>query len=92
MPKPNQVAIDVEPIDRLEEKVKALVAVVGRLRTEQARTTEENQRLTRELEATRARLAEIEGVSAEVTMLKEERAVVRSRVAEMLEQIEALSL
>ncbi len=92
MPKTNPVAIDVEPIDRLEEKVKALVAVVGRLRTEQARLSEENQRLTRELETARTRLAEIEGVSAEVTMLKEEREVVRSRVAEMLEQIEALSL
>ena len=84
--------VSVEPLDRLEEKVKVLVAMVGRLRTEHARLTEENQRLTRDLDTARARLSEVESATAEVTMLKEEREVMRTRVAEMLEQLEALNL
>ena len=84
--------VDLEPIDRLEEKVKLLVAVVDRMRAEQARAAEDNLRLTRELEAARQRLAEAEGTHAEVSLLKEERDVIRSRVTEMLEQLEALNL
>jgi regulator of replication initiation timing len=84
--------IDLEPLDRLEEKIRLLAAMIGQLRTEQARAAEENQRLTRELETARARLAEAEGVGAEVSTLREERDVIRTRVAEMLEQLDALSL
>jgi FtsZ-binding cell division protein ZapB len=32
----------VEPIDRLEEKIKTLVSVIGRLRGEQSRIQEDN--------------------------------------------------
>ena len=39
-----------------------------------------------------ARLAEAEGAGAELTTLRDEREVIRGRVAEMLEQLEALSL
>ena len=42
-------SVDLEPIDRLEEKMKLLVGMVDRMRTEQARAAEENQRLSREL-------------------------------------------
>src|SRR5947199_15486 len=49
--------VELEPIDRLEEKVRALVTMVERMKAEQARAAEENQRLSRELDATRARLA-----------------------------------
>jgi regulator of replication initiation timing len=84
--------IDQEPIDRLEEKVKLLVAMIGRLRTDQARMAEDHLRLSRELDAAKARLAEVEGSSAEVALLKEERDVIRTRVTEMLEQLEALNL
>jgi regulator of replication initiation timing len=48
---------DLDPIDRLEEKVKMLVGIVTQLRAEHARATEENGRLARELENMRARLA-----------------------------------
>ena len=41
----------VEPIDRLEEKIKLLVSVIGRLRGEQSRLMEDNARLQREVEA-----------------------------------------
>ena len=49
-------SVDLEPIDRLEEKVKLLVSLVERMKLEQARAAEENQRLARELDALRARL------------------------------------
>ncbi len=84
--------VELEPIDRLEEKVKALVGIVDRLRTEQARTLEENQRLSRELDALRGRLTASEAAAAELTTLREERDVIRTRVSDMLEQLEALNL
>jgi FtsZ-binding cell division protein ZapB len=83
---------DLEPIDRLEEKVKLLVGLVERLKLETARAAEENQRLAHEMDALRARLASSEGVATELTSLKEERDVIRTRVTDMLEQLEALSL
>ncbi|HEX2445650.1 MAG TPA: cell division protein ZapB [Vicinamibacterales bacterium] len=85
-------AVDLEPIDRLEEKVRLLVGMIDRLRAEQARTLEENQRLAREMDALRARIADAQGASAEVESLREERELIRSRVVEMLQRIEALNL
>jgi regulator of replication initiation timing len=84
--------VDLEPIDRLEEKVKLLVGVIDRLRADQARAADENTRLNRELDGLRARLTEAEGTSSELTALREERALIRSRVDEMLSTIESLNL
>ena len=85
-------SVDLEPIDRLEEKMKLLVGLVERMKAEQERAAEENQRLSRELESMRARLTASEGLGAELSTLKEERDVIRTRVTDMLEQLEALSL
>lgn len=85
-------SIELEPIDRLEEKVKALVTMVERMKSEQARAAEENQRLSRELDAMRGRLAASDSVNSELSGLKEERDLIRTRVGEMLEQLEALNL
>jgi len=85
-------SIELEPIDRLEEKVKLLVGMVERMKSEQARAAEENQRLSRELESMRARLASSDGLASELSSLKQERDVIRTRVTDMLEQLEALSL
>jgi regulator of replication initiation timing len=85
-------SVELEPIDRLEEKMKLLVSMVERMKAEQARAAEENQRLSRELDAVRARLAASDGLSSELSALKEERDVIRTRVTDMLEQLEALSL
>ena len=85
-------SVELEPIDRLEEKVKLLVAMVERMKTEQARTAEENQRLARELEVMNDRMASSDALASELSTLKEEREVIRSRVGEMLGQLEALNL
>jgi regulator of replication initiation timing len=81
---------DLDPIDRLEEKVKLLVSVVAQLRRENAKALDDNSRLIRELDSTRARLAESEVSGDELTALREERDVIRARVAEMLDQLEAI--
>ena len=85
-------SVDLEPIDRLEEKLKLLVSLVERLKLESARAAEENQRLLHEMEALRGRLASSESVVSELSTLREERDVIRTRVTDMLEQLEALSL
>jgi regulator of replication initiation timing len=83
---------DLEPIDRLEQKVKQLVGMVDRMKAEQARVVDENQKLVRELEAVRGRLAASDTVANEVSSLKEERDVIRTRVEEILGQLEAINL
>ena len=84
--------VDLDPIDRLEEKVKLLVNMVERMKADQARADDENQRLTREIESLRGRLASSDTVVAELSSLQQERDVIRTRVGEMLEQLEALNL
>ena len=84
--------VDLAPIDRLEDKVKALVALVDRLKGDAARLAEDNARLAREVESLHTRIAEAESTSGEIVALREERDLVRARVAEMLEQLEGLSL
>jgi regulator of replication initiation timing len=84
--------VDLEPIDRLEEKVRMLVDMIDRLRADHARAADENGRLARDLDALKARLAEAEGAGTEVATLREERDLIRSRVSEMLAQIESLKL
>jgi regulator of replication initiation timing len=81
---------ELDPIDRLEEKVKLLVGVVTQLRNEHARATEENARLAREVDTLRARLLDSEASSSELSALRDERDLIRSRVEEMLDQLEAL--
>ena len=84
--------VDLEPIDRLEEKVKLLVGMIDRLRSENSRASDENARLARELDATRARASDAETANADVAALREERDLIRSRVDDMLKQIESLNL
>ena len=53
---------------------------------------EDNDRLLRELDGVRGRLTEAEGTNAELSALREERDLIRTRVNEMLEQIDGLKL
>ena len=85
-------SVDFEPIDRLEEKVKLLVNLVERMKLETARAAEEHQRMSHELDSVRVRLSSSEGLVTELSALKEERDVIRTRVTDMLDQLEALNL
>lgn len=82
--------VDLEPIDRLEEKIRLLVGIVARLREEQAAATHDRAALTQEIEGLRARLAEADGADAELSALRDERNVIRERVADMLSQLETI--
>jgi len=85
-------SVEMESIDRLEEKVKLLVGVVERLRANEGRLSEENGRLVRELDTALTRLTAAEGSGAEITALREEREIIKARVDDMLAQIDALNL
>jgi regulator of replication initiation timing len=81
---------DLDPIDRLEDKVRTLIGVVTQLRADHAKAAEENIRLAREIDTLQARLAESEVTGSELNVLREERDLIRSRVAEMLQQLESI--
>ena len=83
--------VDLDPIDRLEDKVKLLVGLVTQLRAEQARAAEENARLTEELEELRGKIADLDGTTSELAALRDERELVRARVSDMLRQLDHLN-
>ncbi len=84
--------VDVQPIDRLEEKVRQMVGVIDALRTEKAKATDEVSRLQQELASLKSRLAESATASAELATMREERDLVRARVTQMISQIDKLDL
>ena len=83
-------ATELDPIDRLEDKVKLLVNVISQLRAERAHAIDHAAQLTEELNALRARVTAADQVGSELTALREERAAIRTRVADMLEQLEGI--
>ena len=84
--------VELEPLDRLEDKVKRLIAMVDRMTADQKRAAEENQRLKNEIDSLRTRAASNEALTTEISALKDQRDVIRTRVGEMLDQLEALNL
>jgi hypothetical protein len=85
-------ALELDAIDRLEEKLKLVVGIVERLKTDQAKTVAENERLNREIDRLNGQIASNDTLSVELTSLREERDVIRTRVTDMLEQLESLNL
>jgi regulator of replication initiation timing len=81
---------EIDPIDRLEEKLGLLVEMVTRLRAEQAQAAEAHQQLAKENDALRARSENAEGAQQELDALRGERDVIRGRVTDMLSQLESL--
>jgi regulator of replication initiation timing len=81
---------ELDPIDRLEEKIKRLVEMIAQLRAERTRAADENARLAQELDSMRVRLLDAEAVNGQLTALRDERDIIRTRVAEMLEQLEGI--
>ena len=82
----------LESIDRLEDKIKLLVTTIGRIKGEQARVAEENSRLKSEIETLKGRVSTAETAGAEVVTLREERDLIKSRVSDMLKQLDGLNL
>ena len=82
----------LESIDRLEEKIKLLVNTIVRIKGEQTRAAEDNAKLKGEIEALKARITAAESAGVEVTTLREERDLIKSRVTEMLQQLDGLNL
>ena len=87
-----KTAVDLQPIDRLEEKIKQLVGVVDSLRDERAKALDEVTRLQRDLDILRAKLGDAEGATAEASTLREERELIKNRVTQMISQIEKLGI
>ena len=85
-------AVDLEQIERLADKVKALVGILERTRTELSKTIEDNQRLQREVESMRERLSTAANTGEEMTTLLADREQIGSRVREMLQQLEGISV
>ncbi len=82
----------LEPIDRLEEKIKLLVNTIVRLKGEQSRVADDNVRLKAAVDTLKARIASAESAGAEVSALRDERDLIRSRVSEILTQLDGLNL
>jgi regulator of replication initiation timing len=85
-------AVDVQPIDRLEEKVRQMVSVIDALRAEKASAIEESARLQQEVASLKTRLAEGASASADLATMREERDLIRARVTQMISHIEKLNL
>jgi regulator of replication initiation timing len=85
-------ALDLQPIDRLEEKVKQLVVMIDTLRADRAKAVDEAVRLQQEVNLLKSRLAESASASSEVTTLREERDLIRTRVTQMIATIDKLHL
>jgi uncharacterized coiled-coil DUF342 family protein len=85
-------SVDVQPIDRLEEKVRHLVGLIDTLRADRAKALDEIARLERELDAARTRIAEASTAAAELSTLREERELIRTRVVDMISHIDKLNL
>lgn len=82
----------VDQIERLVGKVKGLIALTGQHRAELAQAGEDNEQLRIENEELRARVSTAEATSAELATVLAEREQVRSRVQELLEQLEAIDI
>jgi len=88
----NQRSSALEPLNRLEDKVKRLIGLVERLQQEKASAIGESERLNSELGALRTRLEESDNADSEVAVLRAERDQIRTRVTGILEQLEAIDL
>ena len=84
--------VDLATVDRLAQKVTALVQILERTRAELAETRADNERLNEELGVPQERLTAAQNDTAEIEALRAEREQVRARVSEMLDQLEVLDL
>lgn len=83
---------DLQPIDRLEEKVRQLVNLIDSLRADRTKALDASARLERDLDAAKARITELESSASETIALRDEREKIRLRVVEMISHIDKLNL
>jgi regulator of replication initiation timing len=88
----SSAAIELQPIDRLEEKVRQLVSMIDALRAERMQAQDEASRLQQEVTSLRARLADSANATAEISDLREERDLIRDRVSQMIATIDKLNI
>ena len=79
-------------LDRLAEKVSALVQLLEQTRNELAETSENNVRLSNEIEALQTQFTQSQDDGLEMQTLLDEREQIRARVTEILDQLESLDL
>ena len=82
----------LESIDRLAKKVQSLIDVLEHTRAELTRASEDNARLSQDLDVLQSRLTSAEDQGAQAQDLLSERDQIRTRVSEMLAQLDELSL
>ena len=85
-------AADIAVVERLDEKIRQLITLVEKSRAEATKLRTDNDRLGKEVDALQAQLTDAAGVSAELQAMREERDQVRTRVADMLAQLDALQM
>ena len=82
---------ELQPIDRLEEKVKQLVGMIESLRTDRTKALDAAARLERDLAAPTTRITELEPHTAEPAALREEREKIRHRVEDIFAHHDSLT-
>jgi uncharacterized coiled-coil DUF342 family protein len=88
----SRTTTELQPIDRLEDKVRQLVTMIETLRNERAEALDSVARLERDLEVAKAKLADADAATSEAGTLREEREKIRNRVVEMIAHIDKLNL
>ena len=85
-------AADLAVVERLDEKIRQLITLVEKSRAEATKLRTDNDRLGKEVDALQAQVSDAAGVSTELQAMREERDQVRTRVADMLAQLDALQM
>ncbi len=85
-------SVHMATLDRLAEKISALVQLLEQTRNELADTSDNNTRLSNELEALQAQFSQSQQNGLEMQTLLDEREQIRARVTEILDQLESLDL
>ena len=83
--------VDIESIERLANKVKELVELLERTKTELSKQIEDNARLTKAIENLESERSENQSDPVDVENLLDEREQIRKRVTTILEQLERIN-
>ena len=85
-------AADLAVVERLDEKIRQLITLGEKSRAEATKLRTDNDRLGKEVDALQAQVSDAAGVSTELQAMREDGVQVRTRVADMLAQLDALQM